>query len=114
MTVTETADPVGLTLTSPELMTPAFVIDDAKLSANIARAKGRAVALGVTYRPHLKTHKSIGIARRQMMTPEGPGNRLNACGSPLLCLSRRQRHSLCGGYCPAEAFRSQSDPRLGV
>ena len=72
MTVTETADPVGLTLTSPELMTPAFVIDDAKLSANIARAKGRAVALGVTYRPHLKTHKSIGIARRQMMTPEGP------------------------------------------
>lgn len=41
MTVTETADPVGLTLTSPELMTPAFVIDDAKLSANIARAKGR-------------------------------------------------------------------------
>ena len=89
MTVTETADPVGLTLTSPELMTPAFVIDDAKLSANIARAKGRAAALGVTYRPHLKTHKSIGIARRQ-------------------------RHSLCGGYCPAEAFRSQSDPRLGV
>lgn len=72
MTVTETADPVGLTLTSPELMTPAFVIDDAKLSANIARAKGRAAALGVTYRPHLKTHKSIGIARRQMMTPEGP------------------------------------------
>ena len=53
-------------------MTPAFVIDDAKLSANIARAKGRAAALGVTYRPHLKTHKSIGIARRQMMTPEGP------------------------------------------
>lgn len=72
MTVTETADPVGLTLTSPELMTPAFVIDDAKLSANIARAKGRAAAFGVTYRPHLKTHKSIGIARRQMMTPEGP------------------------------------------
>lgn len=49
MTVTETADPVGLTLTSPELMTPAFVIDDAKLSANI----GASQRAGRSARRHL-------------------------------------------------------------
>ncbi len=64
---------VGLLLTDPRVPTPSFVISDKKLLANIDRAKARARALGVTLRPHLKTHKSIAIARRQMLSPEGPG-----------------------------------------
>lgn len=66
------ADPVGRLLTDPEVATPAFVIDDARLEANLAFARDRAARLGVTLRPHLKTHKSIDVARRQMLSPEGP------------------------------------------
>ena len=39
---------------------------------NLDFAKEKAARLGVTLRPHLKTHKSIEIARRQMLLPEGP------------------------------------------
>ncbi|MDO5530780.1 alanine racemase [Sutterella sp.] len=63
---------IGLTLDDPRVPTPSFIIDDRKLEANLERAKARAKALGVTLRPHLKTHKSIKIARRQMVSPEGP------------------------------------------
>ena len=65
-------NPVGRTLSDPLLMTPAFVIDEEKLFRNLERAKAKARRLGVTLRPHLKTHKSIAIARRQMVSPEGP------------------------------------------
>lgn len=65
-------NPVGHDLTEAEVPTPAFVIDEAKLVRNLERAKAKAKSLGVTLRPHLKTHKSIEIARRQMVSPEGP------------------------------------------
>ncbi len=65
-------NPVGHALTEAEVPTPAFVIDEAKLVRNLERAKAKAKSLGITLRPHLKTHKSIEIARRQMVSPEGP------------------------------------------
>ena len=65
-------NPVGHALTEAEVPTPAFVIDEAKLFRNLERAKAKAKSLGITLRPHLKTHKSIEIARRQMVSPEGP------------------------------------------
>ena len=55
-----------------ELDTPALILDRKKLLANIERAKACCRKLGVTWRPHLKTHKCIEIARLQMETPEGP------------------------------------------
>ena len=48
------------------------MIDSQKLEKNLRRAQDRAAKLGVAFRPHLKTHKSIGIALRQMTTPQGP------------------------------------------
>ncbi|MBX3561643.1 MAG: alanine racemase [Sphingomonas sp.] len=42
------------------------------MDRNIARLRGRLEALGVAARPHLKTGKSIEVARRMMATPEGP------------------------------------------
>ncbi len=63
---------VGLTLTDPTVPTPSCVIDSTKLRHNIERAKAKAAALHVGWRPHLKTHKSIDIARLQMSSPEGP------------------------------------------
>ena len=63
---------IGLDLADSRIPTPSFVIDKAKLMRNISRAKMRAHELGVKFRPHIKTHKSIEIARLQMQTPEGP------------------------------------------
>lgn len=70
---------LGLALTDPNVPTPSFVIEEERLDKNLRRALEKARALGVHLRPHLKTHKSIGIALRQMETPQGP-----ACVSTLL------------------------------
>ena len=59
-------------LDDPRIETPVFVIDDEKLEANLQFAKRRAEALGAALRPHLKTHKSWAIAKRQMVSPAGP------------------------------------------
>lgn len=70
---------LGFALTDPSVPTPSFVIEEERLNKNLHRALDQARRLGVTLRPHLKTHKSIGIALRQMETPQGP-----ACVSTLL------------------------------
>lgn len=54
------------------LDTPALILDEAKMDANIARIRDKAQALGVTLRPHLKTSKCWEVAKRQLWTPEGP------------------------------------------
>ena len=51
---------------APALLdTPAALIDEHKLSANIARMQSRMNALGVAFRPHVKTAKCVEVARRQ-------------------------------------------------
>lgn len=49
-----------------ELPTPCLVLDRDRLEANLARMAKRAKRLGVSLRPHVKTHKCIEIARRQI------------------------------------------------
>ncbi len=63
---------VGCGLDDVHVPTPSLIIDQAKLIENCERAKRRAEELGVTLRPHLKTHKSIEIARAQMLSEKGP------------------------------------------
>jgi D-serine deaminase-like pyridoxal phosphate-dependent protein len=46
--------------------TPALVIDESVLNANIARTAEFVSRAGLALRPHVKTHKSIEIARRQL------------------------------------------------
>ncbi len=46
-----------------ELRTPALLLDRAKLEANLARMAARAKELGVNLRPHMKTAKSVEVAR---------------------------------------------------
>jgi 3-hydroxy-D-aspartate aldolase len=48
------------------LDTPALVIDRSALDRNIAAMAAHARATGVALRPHVKTHKSVAIARRQI------------------------------------------------
>lgn len=46
--------------------TPFTVVDETVLDANIAAMAGGAAAAGIALRPHVKTHKSVEIARRQL------------------------------------------------
>ena len=55
-----------------QLETPALLLDEAQMERNIARMREQVRRLGVSFRPHVKTHKCIDVARRMMETPEGP------------------------------------------
>ncbi|MCP3731470.1 alanine racemase [Sphingomonas sp. MG17] len=52
--------------------TPALVLDIAKLDRNVARLRSRLDALGVAFRPHVKSGKSIDVARRLFADGVGP------------------------------------------
>jgi D-serine deaminase-like pyridoxal phosphate-dependent protein len=57
---------------SPDLQTPCLVVDEAKMTANLDRMASRIAGLGVGFRPHLKTAKSVEIARRMLPDTGGP------------------------------------------
>ena len=58
-------------MTFDELETPALLLDRVKMDRNIARMTTRFAQMGVTFRPHLKTCKSIDVARRHFATANG-------------------------------------------
>ena len=49
-----------------DLDTPAALIDMQRMTFNIQRMQQRMRALGVSFRPHAKTSKSIDIAKLQL------------------------------------------------
>lgn len=49
-----------------DLETPSVLIDLDLMEANIAAMQSRCDALGIVFRPHIKTHKIPDIARRQL------------------------------------------------
>ena len=53
-------------LPEAELDTPALVVDLDALERNLDRMAGAARAAGIALRPHVKTHKSVAIARMQL------------------------------------------------
>jgi len=55
-----------------ELATPCLILDADRMERNIARLRARLDGLGVSLRPHLKTAKSVDVARRVMTSPAGP------------------------------------------
>jgi len=55
-----------------ELATPCLILDADRMERNIARLRARLDGLGVALRPHLKTAKSVDVARRVMRSPTGP------------------------------------------
>jgi D-serine deaminase-like pyridoxal phosphate-dependent protein len=54
-----------------DLETPCLVLDRDRMERNIARLRGRLARFDVSLRPHLKTAKSIDVARR--LYPDAPG-----------------------------------------
>lgn len=55
-----------------ELETPCLILDADRMDRNIARLRARLSGFDVSFRPHLKTAKSIEVARRVMTSPAGP------------------------------------------
>lgn len=54
------------------LQTPCLLLDQGKLAANLAGMRAQVEPHGVSFRPHLKTAKSIDVARMAMTGPNGP------------------------------------------
>ncbi len=48
------------------LQTPALIIDLDRMERNIAQMQARCDAIGIKFRPHIKTHKNTQIARAQL------------------------------------------------
>ena len=66
------AQTAPITTSLHTLDTPCLVLDAARMERNVARLRGRVADLGVRLRPHLKTGKSVEVARRVMDSPRGP------------------------------------------
>ncbi|MGE8638258.1 MAG: alanine racemase, partial [Achromobacter sp.] len=54
------------------LDTPCLLLDETRMTRNIQRLNALMAGHGVQLRPHLKTPKSIDVARRVMASPQGP------------------------------------------
>jgi D-serine deaminase-like pyridoxal phosphate-dependent protein len=59
-------------LSPATVQTPALMLDEARMMRNVARLSARAERLGVVLRPHLKTAKSVEVARRVTGGAPGP------------------------------------------
>lgn len=55
-----------------DLDTPCLLLDETRMTANLERLRSRLRDLDVGFRPHLKTAKSIDVARRMMSSQAGP------------------------------------------
>ncbi|MBL8833070.1 MAG: alanine racemase [Rhodospirillales bacterium] len=55
-----------------DLPTPSLVLDRSRLMRNVARMRARAKELGVTLRPHMKTAKSVDVAKAVHGGATGP------------------------------------------
>ena len=49
-----------------DLETPRLILDAAKMQRNVDRMQARMNALGVRFRPHVKTSKCAEVVRRQL------------------------------------------------
>lgn len=65
-------EPPGAARRLDDLPTPALLVDVDRLEANLRRMAERCAALGVSLRPHVKTHKCVEIAERQRALGPGP------------------------------------------
>jgi len=63
---------MALALSSPEIRTPAFLVERAAVRRNCDAMREKARRSEVIFRPHVKTHKTAEIARMQFAGGAGP------------------------------------------
>lgn len=64
--------PDGLLPDNPALTTPCLLLDETRMTSNIARFNRHLARQGLSARPHLKTCKSMAAAQRFLRSPSGP------------------------------------------
>src|SRR3712207_2463898 len=52
--------------------TPSLLLDERRMTRNVERLRAHMAELGVALRPHLKTAKSVDVARRVLTGGDGP------------------------------------------
>jgi D-serine deaminase-like pyridoxal phosphate-dependent protein len=75
-------------MTIEEIDTPALLVDRPRLEANIQRFAAMAAQAGVALRPHIKTHKTLEIARLQLAA--------GACGLTCAKISEAEVYAEAG------------------
>jgi D-serine deaminase-like pyridoxal phosphate-dependent protein len=59
-------------LLAHDIVTPAFLVDRATVQRNCDAMRAKAHRAGMHFRPHVKTHKTVEIARMQLGAAAGP------------------------------------------
>ena len=86
-----------------DLPTPCLVLDRAVLLRNIGSMAGGLPRHRVPLRPHMKTAKSIDVARLAIGRAAGRHHRLNSGRGGVFRRPRHRRHPLCRRHHAAEA-----------
>jgi D-serine deaminase-like pyridoxal phosphate-dependent protein len=97
-----------------DLHTPCLLLDEGRLDANLARMTRRMTAAGVTLRPHLKSAKSIEIARRALLAPHGPATVSTLKEAEMFARAGITDMIYAVGIAPAKLARVQALRRDGV
>ena len=63
---------MNVSLNSPEITTPSFLVERSVVQRNCDAMREKARQSGTTFRPHMKTHKTLEIARMQFGGGAGP------------------------------------------
>ncbi|TIO06797.1 alanine racemase [Mesorhizobium sp.] len=97
------------------LVTPSLLLDRGKLERNINRLADHARKLGVVLRPHMKTAKSIDVARQVFPTEPGPITVSTIAEAEYFASHGYRDMTYAAGLSPASALRaSELCRRTGV
>jgi D-serine deaminase-like pyridoxal phosphate-dependent protein len=97
------------------LVTPSLLLDRGKLERNINRLAEHARKLGVVLRPHMKTAKSIDVARQVFRTEPGPITVSTIAEAEYFASHGYRDMTYAVGLSPASALRaSELCRRTGV
>jgi D-serine deaminase-like pyridoxal phosphate-dependent protein len=97
------------------LVTPSLLLDRGKLERNINRLADHARKLGVVLRPHMKTAKSIDVARQVFPTEPGPITVSTIAEAEYFASHGYRDMTYAVGLSPASALRaSELCRRTGV
>ena len=94
-----------LVMTAPSLdslPTPCLLLDQARLARNAERMRARTAGLGVSFRPHLKTAKSVDAATFILGSPPGPATVSTLKEAEIFGAARHHRPAVRGLHQPAE------------
>ena len=102
------------TVVVSDLDTPCLLLDASRMNGNIRRLHSRLAEKAVAFRPHLKTAKSIEIARRMVTGAHGPATVSTLNEAEAFASAGITDITYAVGISPQKIFRVQALLRQGV